>query len=73
MTEKRKKHQLEYFRLTIIYTDGEFSSRVFKDREHAEKYAAKQMKSPVVKKTKVEAFIKDRHEWRKRRIDKADG
>jgi hypothetical protein len=27
--------------MTITYTDGEFSGRVFKDREKAEKYAGK--------------------------------
>jgi len=70
--KKRKKHQTEYFRLTITYTGGEFFGRVFKDRESAEKYAAKQKRSPVVKKTEVEAFIKDRHEWRKRRAYRLD-
>ena len=62
MTEKRKKHQTGYFRLTIIYTNGGFPGRVFKSRENAEKYAAKQIKSPVVKKTKVEPIIKNRHD-----------
>ncbi len=62
MTEKRKKHQTGYFRLTIIYTNGGFPGRVFKSRENAEKYTAKQIKSPVVKKTKVERIIKNRHD-----------
>ena len=68
--DSKAKYQKEYFRLTIIYTDGEFSSRVFKNRASAEKYAAKQKKSPVVKRTKVEAFIKNRYEWRKVRADR---
>jgi hypothetical protein len=29
-------------------------------------------KSPAVEKAKVEAFIKDRHEWRKRRTNQQD-
>jgi hypothetical protein len=29
----KQKYQKEYFRLTIIYTEGEFSGGVFKDRE----------------------------------------
>jgi hypothetical protein len=65
-----KSNQKPYFRLTITYTDGEFSGRVFKDREKAENYAGKQKKSPVVKKTKVEAFFNDRNAWRKPRQDK---
>ena len=65
--KRKKKHQLEFFRLTITYIDGEVSGRVFNNREQAEKYAAKQKKSPVVKKTEVKAFIKDRYEWLKRR------
>lgn len=58
-----KKYQREYFRVTITYTDNEISGRVFKVRESAEKFATRQKKSPAVKKTKVEAFIKDRHAW----------
>jgi hypothetical protein len=63
----KKKHLKQYFRLTITYTDGETSGRVFTSREHADKYAARQSRSPVVKKTEVEAFIKDRLAWIKRR------
>jgi hypothetical protein len=61
----RGKFQKEYFRLTVTYSDGETSGRVFTNRDQAEKYAARQKRSPVVKKTKVEPFIKDRHGWRK--------
>jgi len=56
----KQKYQKQYFRVTITYSDDETSGRVFTNRDKAEKYAAKQKKSPVVKKTKVEAFIKDR-------------
>jgi hypothetical protein len=68
----RGKYRKEYFRLTITYSDGETSGRVFTNREQAENYAARQRKSPAVKKTKVEAFIKDRQEWRKRRTNRLD-
>ena len=70
MDSKTGKQEYRYWRVTITYSDDEISGRVFKDRENAEKYAAKQKKSPVVKKTKVEAFIRDRHGWRKPRQDK---
>jgi len=70
--ESKKKHQKEFFRLTITYSDGETFGRVFTNREKAQKYAARQKKSPVVKKTKVEPFIKDRQEWRKSRINRQD-
>jgi len=55
-SSKRNKHLKQYFRLTITYTDGESSGRVFHKREQAEKYAARQKKSPFVKEVKVEAF-----------------
>jgi hypothetical protein len=63
--KSKKKYQKEYFRLTITYIDGEFSGRVFGDREKAEKHAAKQKKSPVVKKANIEAFTRERNAWRK--------
>jgi len=68
----RGKYQKEYFRLTVTYADGESSGRVYKHREDAEKHAARQKKSPTVKKTRIESFIKDRHEWRKRRTNRQD-
>jgi hypothetical protein len=68
----KQKYQQESFRVTIIYSDDGVSGRVFRDREKAEKYAARQMRSPVVKKTKIEAFIKDRHEWHKARANRRD-
>jgi hypothetical protein len=48
-----------YFRVVITYSDGETSgNRVFKDRAKAEKWAARQKKSPVVKKTVIEPFVR---------------
>jgi hypothetical protein len=57
----RGKYQTEYFRVKAIYVDGEFSGRVFKDRESAEKYAARQKRSPVVKKAKIEPFTRNQY------------
>ena len=61
--------QKQYFRLTITYSDGETSARVFSSHEKAEKYGARQRRSPVVKKTKVEAFTRERYEWHKSRMN----
>jgi hypothetical protein len=48
-----------YFHVAITYSDGETSgNRVFKDRAKAEKWAARQKKSPVVKKTVIEPFVR---------------
>ena len=58
-----KKSVHQYFRVIVTYSDGEISGRVFHTREKAEKYVARQKKSPVVKKTTVEAFIRARHDW----------
>ena len=68
----RGKYQKEYFRLTVTYVDGESSGRVFKHREDAEKYAVRQKKSPTVRKTRIESFIKDRLEWLKSRANRRD-
>ncbi|MFZ1033446.1 MAG: hypothetical protein WAN72_15750 [Candidatus Acidiferrales bacterium] len=37
----------------MTYTDNETFARVYLDREKAEKFAARQKKSPVVKKTRI--------------------
>lgn len=51
MTKRR------YFRVVVTYTNGETSGhRVFKDRAHAEKYAAR-LNTPVVTKVTVEEFV----------------
>ena len=46
----RKRLQKQYFRVIIIYSDDGTSGRIFSNRDKAEKYAARQKKSPVVKK-----------------------
>ena len=52
----------QYFRVVITYSDGETSgNRVFKDRDKAEEWAAQQKKSPVVKKTVIEPFVRQQY------------
>jgi hypothetical protein len=51
---KRGYRKHSHWRVTVIYTDKEVSGRVYSDREKAEKYAARQKRSPVVKNTRIE-------------------
>jgi len=51
-TKGIRKHH--HFRVTIAYGDKEEFGRVYNSREKAEKFAAKQKRSPVVKSTRVE-------------------
>jgi hypothetical protein len=46
----RRKH---HWRVTIYYGDGEKFARVYMDRDQARRFAARQKKSPVVKRTRV--------------------
>jgi hypothetical protein len=39
--------------VTVTYSDNETFGRVYSDREKAKKFAARQKKSPVVKKTRI--------------------
>jgi hypothetical protein len=48
---RARKH--DHFRVTVTYTDNEQSAKVFTDRERAEKFAARQGKSPFVKSVHV--------------------
>jgi hypothetical protein len=57
---KKTKQEYRYWRVTITYSDNEISGRVFKDRDKAEKYAARQKKAPVVKKAVVESIVRPR-------------
>jgi hypothetical protein len=58
-----------YWRVIVTYSDNETSgNRVFKDREKAEEWAARQKKSPVVKKTVIEPFV--RQQYGGRRVSK---
>ena len=54
-TDTGSKAEHHYFRVIVTYSDGETSgNRVFKDREKTEEWAARQEKSPVVKKAVLE-------------------
>jgi hypothetical protein len=75
-TTKDKEAEHHYWRVIVTYNDGETSgNRVFKDREKAEEWAARQKKSPVVKKTVIEPLVRQQHGGRRvtsgRRDDKS--
>ena len=60
------KAEHHYFRVVITYSDGETSgNRVFKNREKAEEWAARQEKSPVVKKAVLEPFVRQQYGGRR--------
>lgn len=50
-TDKRRKHR--HFLVTVFYEDGEKFGRVYTDKEKAERFAARQKKSPIVKSARV--------------------
>ena len=50
-TDRRRKHH--HWLVTVTYSDNESFTRVYIDRERAEKFAARQKKSPIVKKTRI--------------------
>jgi hypothetical protein len=55
-----------YWRVIVTYSGGETSgNRVFKDREKAEELAARQKKSPVVKKAVLEPFVRQQYVGRR--------
>jgi hypothetical protein len=59
----KRKH--DYWRVVIVYTDNETSgNRVFNDLERARKWAARQEKSNVVKKCRIEPFVREPYRWR---------
>jgi hypothetical protein len=49
--DQRRKHH--HWVVTVTYSDNERFERVYIDRERAEKFAARQKKSPVVLKTRI--------------------
>jgi hypothetical protein len=64
---KKAARELHYWRVVIIYSDNETSgNRVFKDRAKAEQWAARQEKSKVVKKVRIEPFVREPYRWRER-------
>ena len=63
----KAKRELHYWRVVIVYSDNETSgNRVFKDRAKAERWAARQEKSKVVKDVSIEAFVRQPYGRRER-------
>jgi uncharacterized protein YlbG (UPF0298 family) len=49
--DRRRKHH--HWLVTLTYSDGEKFARVYIDRQKAEKFAERQKRSPIVKKTRI--------------------
>jgi hypothetical protein len=49
--DARRKHH--HWQVAIFYEDGEKFCRTYTDHDKAKKFAARQKKSPVVKRTRV--------------------
>ncbi len=49
--DRRRKHA--HWLVTVSYGDQDVFGRVYTDREKAERFAARQLKSPLVKNAKV--------------------
>ena len=49
--DKRRKHR--HWQVTVFYRDGERFARVYIDRDRAERFAARQKKSPVVRSARI--------------------
>ena len=68
MRKRKAQREHHYIRVVIIYTDGETSgNRIFKDKIKAEKYAARQKKSPTVKSATLKPFVRDAYNASMRR------
>jgi hypothetical protein len=65
---QRAKRKHNYWRVVIVYVDNETSgNRVFNDLDRAKRWAARQEKSPVVKKVRIEPFVREPYRWRESR------
>jgi hypothetical protein len=53
--DRRRKHQ--HWIATIFYADGEKFARVYLNKERARSFAAKERKSPIVKRTLVRLIL----------------
>jgi hypothetical protein len=49
--DRRRKHR--HWQVTVYYHDGEKFARVYIDRERAERFAARQKRSPVVRTARI--------------------
>jgi hypothetical protein len=69
MRKKRAQREHHYIRVVITYMDGETSgNRVFKGKNKAKEYAARQKASPTVKKVTLKPFVRDRYAASKVRV-----
>jgi hypothetical protein len=67
MPQNESERKIEYWRVVVVYSDGETSAnRVFRDRNKAASWAGRQEKSNVVKKCRIEPFIREIGGWRSR-------
>jgi hypothetical protein len=67
MPKKKTERKIDYWRVVIVYSNGETSAnRVFKDRDKAASWASRQEKSKVVKRCRIEPFVREIGGWRKR-------
>jgi hypothetical protein len=65
---KKAKRKHNYWRVVIVYVDRETSgNRVFSDIEKAKRWAARQEKSNVVKKCRIEPFVREPYRRRESR------
>ena len=67
MPQEKSKRTTDYWRVVILYSDGETSAnRIFKDQNKAASWARRQEKSKVVKRCRIEPFTREINEWWKR-------
>jgi hypothetical protein len=61
--DQSAEHEHHYWRVIVTYSDNETSgNRVFKDRAKAERFAARQEKSAVVKKAVLVPFVRNAYD-----------
>jgi hypothetical protein len=65
---RKVKRKHDYWRVVIVYVDNETSgNRVFNDLARAKRWAARQEKSPVVKRVRIEPFVREPYRRRESR------
>jgi hypothetical protein len=67
MPQKKSEPQIDYWRVVIVYSNGETSAnRIFRDRDKAASWARRQEKSKVVNRCRIEPFTREFDGWRSR-------
>jgi hypothetical protein len=65
MPQKKFQRTIDYWRVVVVYLDGETSAnRIFKDQNKAASWARRQEKSKIVKQCNVESFTRKLEGWR---------